>query len=137
MFADELLPTHEASMTPTDRRTRVLIAGGGIAALELVLALRVLAAPHVDVTVLAAEPELAPRAMTVATPFGRGGAQTHDWRQIAQDQRARLVLDEVMAVDTVGRNGHTRRRRRIAYEILVVATRAPPVAALSGAVAFG
>jgi sulfide:quinone oxidoreductase len=137
MFADDLFPTTELSMTGTDRRTRVLIVGGGIAALELVLALRVLAAPHVDVTVLAAEPELAPRAMTVATPFGRGGAQTHDWRQIAQDQRARLVLDEVMAVDTAERIVHTHSGRRMAYEVLVVATGARRVATLPGAVTFG
>src|SRR3954467_10265053 len=100
MFADDLPPTHEPSMTGTDRRTRVLIAGGGIAALELVLALRVLAAPRVSVTVLAPEAELAPPAMTVATPFGRGGTQTYDWRQIAQEQDARLVLDKVVAVNT-------------------------------------
>jgi len=124
-------------MTGADRRTRVLIVGGGIAALELVLALRVLAAAYVDVTVLAAEPELAPRAMTVAAPFGRGGAQTHDWERITQDQGARLVLDEVMAVDAAARIVHTRSGRRMPYDNLVVATGARRVASLPGALTFG
>lgn len=52
----------------TDAR-RVVIVGGGIAALEAVLALHALAGTRVGVTVIAPEPEFALRPLDVARPF--------------------------------------------------------------------
>jgi sulfide:quinone oxidoreductase len=124
-------------MTPADRRTRVLIAGGGVAALELVLALRVLAASHVKVTLLTAQAQLAPRAMTVAAPFGRGAAPSYDWTQIAHEQGMRLVLDKASAIDADKRIVFTGGGRRLPYDILVVATGARRVAPFAGALTFG
>jgi sulfide:quinone oxidoreductase len=130
MFADELLPT-------TGHPANVLIAGGGIAALELLLALRVYAGPHVAITVLTAEPALAPRAMTVAEPFARGGAQTYDWAQIAEEQGARVVFDVLIAVDTAERIVFTHGGRRLRYDVLAVATGARRVEPWAGALTFG
>ncbi len=115
----------------------MLIAGGGVAALELLLALRVHAGGRVAVTLLSAEPALAPRAMSVAAPFGRGGAQTHDWREITADLGARLVLDRLVAVETDSRTAFTHGGRRIPYDVLVLATGARRVAPLAGALTFG
>ena len=50
-------------------QARVLIAGGGVAGLETLLALRVLAGDHVDVTVLAPELKFVNRSMAVDQPF--------------------------------------------------------------------
>jgi sulfide:quinone oxidoreductase len=105
-----------------DARARVLIAGGGIAALELLLALRVLAGSRVDVTVLTAGAELVPRAMTVAEPFQRGGAQAYDWAQIAEGVGANVVIDKLVAVDTAERMVFTNGGRRLRYDVLVAAT---------------
>jgi sulfide:quinone oxidoreductase len=124
-------------MTAEERCTRVLIAGGGIAALELLLALRVLAGADVAITLLTAEAQLAPRAMTVAEPFGRGAAQTHDWSQIADHQHARLVIDKLVAVDTATRIVFTHSGRRLHYDILVLTTGARRVEPFSGALTFG
>lgn len=124
-------------MTVTGRPTNVLIAGGGIAALELLLALRVLAGPRVTVTLLTSEPVLAPRAMTVAEPFARGGAQTYDWAQIVEQQGARLVLDALVAVDTAERIVFTRGGRRLRYDVLAAATGARRVQPCVGALTFG
>jgi sulfide:quinone oxidoreductase len=124
-------------MTADAYSTRVLIAGGGIAALELLLALRVLAGAHVALTLLTAEAKLAPRAMTVAEPFERGAAQTYDWSQITDHQHARLVIDKLVAVDTAAQIVFTHSGRRLHYDILVLATGARRVEPFSGALTFG
>lgn len=124
-------------MTGPDRCTQVLIAGGGVAALELLLALRVHAGPYVAITLLSAEAEFAPRAMTVAEPFERGGAQTYEWSQIVEDQHARLVIDAVVAIDTAERIVFTHGGRRLRYDILALATGARRVEPFAGALTFG
>jgi sulfide:quinone oxidoreductase len=48
---------------------RVLIAGGGVAGLETLLALLALAGDRVDITVLAPEVKFVNRAMAVDQPF--------------------------------------------------------------------
>jgi sulfide:quinone oxidoreductase len=116
---------------------RVLIAGGGIAGLELLLALRVLAGSRVAITVLTADPELAPPAMTVAEPFGRGGAQTYPWKDIGDDQDASVVIDKLVAVDTTARLAFTHSGRRLPYDILALTTGARRVAPFEGALTFG
>ena len=53
-----------------DSRMRVLIAGGGVAALEAMLALRALAADRVSVVLVAPDREFVYRPLAVAEPFG-------------------------------------------------------------------
>jgi sulfide:quinone oxidoreductase len=53
------------------RRPRVLIAGGGVAGLETLLALQALAADRVDVTIVAPELRFSNRSMAVDQPFKR------------------------------------------------------------------
>ena len=50
-------------------RLRVLIAGGGVAGLETLLALRALADDRVDVTIVAPELRFVNRSMAVDQPF--------------------------------------------------------------------
>ena len=128
MILDDVAPTSGP---------RVLIAGGGIAALELLLALRVHAGARLAITLLSADGRLAPPAMTVAEPFARGGAQTWDWTQITAQQDARLVLDRLVAVDTDARIAFTHGGRRIPYDVLVVTTGARRIEPLAGALTFG
>ena len=124
-------------MTDTAARPGVLIAGGGVAALELLLALRVHAGAQVAITLLSGRPEFAPPAMTVAEPFERGGAQTHDWAQIAAQHDAGLVIDKLIAIDTAAQTAFTHSGRRISYDVLVLATGARRVAPFEGALTFG
>ena len=56
-------------------RPRVLIAGGGVAGLETLLALRALAADRVDITILAPELKFVNRSMAVDQPFKRQRAR--------------------------------------------------------------
>ena len=131
--AEHLLPT--ADVLPT--RPRVLIAGGGVAALELLLALRVKAGAQLAITVLSGGPDFAPRAMTVAEPFERGGAQTYGWAEIAERHDVRLVVDKLIAIDTGSRTAFTHSGRRIPYDVLALATGARRVAPFAGALTFG
>jgi sulfide:quinone oxidoreductase len=124
-------------MSTADGPVRVLIAGGGIAGLELLLALRAHAGARASITMLSADAELSPRAMTVAEPFGRGGAQTHGWADIAADQHAKLVVDELVAVDTAARLVFTHGGRRLPYDVLALTTGASRVAPFAGALTFG
>jgi len=126
-----------ASPQNVSEKARVLIAGGGVAALELLLALRVYAGSEVAITLLSGAAEFAPPAMTVAEPFERGGAQTYAWAQIVAEHDARLVVDKLVAVDTGARTAFTHGGRRIPFDVLVVATGARRVAPLDGALTFG
>ena len=68
---------------------RVLVAGGGVAGLEGLLALRDLAGDRVELTLLSPEEEFVYRPMAVAEPFGRGRADRHPLADIASDVRGR------------------------------------------------
>src|SRR6187200_1430926 len=64
---------------------RVLVAGGGVAGLETLLALRHLAGERIERTLLPPEKEFVYRPMAVAEPFSRGHAQRHRLDTIAED----------------------------------------------------
>jgi hypothetical protein len=74
---------------------RVLIAGGGVAALEGLIALRELAGDRLHLTLLAPEPDFVYRPLAVAEPFCLGHAAHHRLAAIAADFGAELIRDSV------------------------------------------
>ena len=78
---------------------RVLVAGGGVAGLETLLALRDLAGDRVRCTLLTPEAEFVYRPMAVAEPFARGQAARHRLDEIARDLGAELLPGRLAAVD--------------------------------------
>src|SRR5207253_11110985 len=68
---------------PTMDRFRVLIAGGGVAALEAALALRHVGDDRVSVTLIAPEPRFWYRPLAVVEPFGLGRVHGVDLAQLA------------------------------------------------------
>lgn len=118
-------------------RTRVVIAGGGVAALEVLLALRTLAPNRVAVTLLTPEREFLYRPVTVAEAFERGEARAYGLDEIAVDQGdAEVICDALEAVDTDAKAVLTRSGKRVSYDVLVVATGAIPREPLPGALTF-
>lgn len=109
---------------------RVLIAGGGVAGLEAVLALRKLLGDRADVTLLAPESEFVYRPMAVGTPFGRGHAQRHRLADIADDLGARLVVDRLQRVDGDAHTAVTGGGDKLTYDALIVAVGATSEPAL-------
>ena len=79
----------------------MIIVGGGVAALEAVLALADLAPDHTDVTVIAPNSDFAYRPLAVREPFAYGAARRYPLAPIVGDAGARLVSDELAWVDPV------------------------------------
>jgi len=115
----------------------VVIAGGGVAALETLLALRALAGHVVDITLVSPATEFIYRPVTVAEAFDRAQAPVYDLGQIVADQGGReLVHDTLADVETRSRIVVTGSGRRIPFDALVVATGAVPRVPFPGAFAF-
>lgn len=100
---------------------RVLVAGGGVAGLEALLALSDLAGDRVVVTLLSPEREFTYRPMAVAAPFGRGRMQRHDLADVTRLVGAELVRGELAAVDAANHAAITSDGRRLSYDALLVA----------------
>ena len=118
-------------------RLHVVIAGGGVAALETLLALRVQAGHLVDVTLLSPSTEFIYRPVTVAEAFDRAEARVYDVGEILADQGGEHIQDTLADVEARGRTVVTGRGGRIPFDALVVATGALPRVPFPGALVFG
>jgi sulfide:quinone oxidoreductase len=107
--------------TPNTKPKRVLIAGGGVAALETVLALHDLAPELTDVSVIAPNPDFHYRPMTVREPFAQGRARRYPLAPIISDAGASLICDELAWVDPENRIAHTKGDEQLEYDALVLA----------------
>ncbi len=119
------------------RRHRVLVAGGGVAALEGVLALRALGGDHVSIAILTPGSELLYRPVTVAEAFDRGQAHTFKIDEILSDQGVERIRDSLALVDAPAMTVVTGAGDRLDYDSLLVATGAHRTETLPGALAFG
>ena len=115
---------------------RVLIAGGGVAGLEALLALRELAEERVEIELLAAEPQFWYRPLAVAEPFGLGEVHGLDLGLVADDVGAGLTLGELQGLDADAHVARTAAGAELEYDVLLVAIGARPVAAVPGAFTF-
>jgi sulfide:quinone oxidoreductase len=102
-------------------KLNVLIVGGGVAALETVLALADLAGDRVQMRVLAPNDEFVYRPMTVREPFAFAAAKRYRLEPILNDAGAELLRDELAWVDPKKRVVHTRSEQELGYEALVLA----------------
>jgi sulfide:quinone oxidoreductase len=115
---------------------RVLIAGGGVAGLETLLALRALAGDLVDLELLAAEPAFWYRPLSVAEPFDAGRAHHFELTEFAEAASAVFSLGELASVDVDAHIARTKAGAELEYELLVLACGAVPRPALAGALTF-
>jgi sulfide:quinone oxidoreductase len=102
-------------------RFSVVIAGGGVAAIEGLLRLRRLAGDAVNITLLAPNDEFFFRALSVKEPFALGGAERHEIRHIVRDSGAEWVKDTLAWVDPDGQVVHTGDGAELGYDALLVA----------------
>ena len=116
---------------------RVLIAGGGIAAAEALLALDDLAGERVRVEVIAPVRQFVYRPHLVAEPFSLGSVARLDLERLARRHRGRSTRDALLSVDPAARSIQTRSGGTLGYDVLLIATGARPVAAVDGALTFG
>jgi sulfide:quinone oxidoreductase len=110
--------TTHASQT---HKLRVVIVGGGVAAVETALGLAHLAPEQTDVTLLAPNAEFVYRPMTVREPFAYPRARRYPLQRIATDTGATLVADALSFIDPDKQMIHTQGDVEIEYDALVLA----------------
>ena len=115
----------------------VLIAGGGVAALETLMALRDLAGERVSITLVAPDTTLTYRPMTVAQPFYFGHAHEYELAGIAREFQADFVRDTVDEVQPEQRTVRCTSGHDLSYDYLVLATGAKAEPAFPSAITFG
>ena len=121
----------------TSSTPHIIIAGGGVAALEALIALRDLGGDEPRVTLLAPEPDFVYRPMAVAEPFCLGHAERHPLATIARDFGADLVRERLSEVDAGARTVTTGGGDTIAYDSLLIAVGARNEAVYRNAITFG
>lgn len=115
---------------------RVLIAGGGFAALEVALALKALGEDRVELTLISPDPSFAYRPAATVEAFGSAPPVSYDLEEIATDLSAAYRRGSVEAV------AHQRHWLRLAsgakldYDFLVLAVGARARIAVPGAMTF-
>jgi sulfide:quinone oxidoreductase len=118
-------------------RLHVVIAGGGVAALEALLALRELIGQRVEITLISPECEFLYRPVTVAEAFERGEARIYGLAEILSNRGGgRFIWDSLVAVEADDQLATTGQGERIPYDVLVVATGALAREPLPGALTF-
>jgi sulfide:quinone oxidoreductase len=114
----------------------VLIAGGGVAALEALLALRDLAEERVAVELVAPEDEFSYRPLSVAEPYGLAEQFRASLAEITADRGARFRRGALAAVDPERRVASLSSGEELEYDSLVIACGARQREAVSGAITF-
>src|SRR5436190_6732284 len=115
---------------------RVVIAGGGVAALEALLALRHLAEDRVAIELLTAEPQFWYRPLAVVEPFGGDDQHGLDLSTVADELEATLMLGTLASVDMEASVARTAAGSELEFDVLLVATGARPFQAVPGALTF-
>lgn len=127
--------TKGAVMTPS-AKMRVLIAGGGVAALEAALALRALAPEAVSIDLLAPDLRFWYRPLAVAAPFGAGKVAHLELDSLAEEIGASFVPGGLVGTDDWRHVARTSLNTEIEYDRLLVACGAVPTPAIKGAITF-
>ena len=117
-------------------RPHVVVAGGGVAALEAVLALRALAGSRPAITLLAPERAFSPPAVSVAMPFGFGPPPSLPLEPFAEAHAVQLVPGMLGAIDTAAHTVAAAGGEPMGYDHLLVAVGARRRAAVRGALTF-
>jgi sulfide:quinone oxidoreductase len=115
---------------------RVLIAGGGVAGLEALMALRALAGERVELMLVAPADEFVYRPLAVEEPFAVGSVRQVPLRDAARDANAAFLSATVDEVDPDQKTVSTSDSERLEYDALVLAVGANAVPAVDHAMAW-
>jgi sulfide:quinone oxidoreductase len=115
---------------------RVLIAGGGVAALEAAIALRDMAGDRVAVAMYAPREEFVYRPFAVTEPYGTSHAMRYDLWRLSERCGASFHRASIDSVDGEARRARTHDGEELSYDRLIVACGTRLLAGVSGAVTF-
>lgn len=100
---------------------KVVVVGGGLAALEAALALDDLAAGLVQITIVAPNQQFVHRPLLVHEPFTPALTTGYSVAEIAERANAELLTDSFKWLDPRGRVVHTERGRSLGYDAVLLA----------------
>jgi sulfide:quinone oxidoreductase len=123
--------------TSDTRPLKVLIVGGGCAALEAAFRLQRIAGERVDTTILAPDEHLVTHALEVLVPFAAGHVPQEPLAALASDAGARLRRGRMISVDPARHRVLTGEGEEIVYDALLIAVGAVKRAPWSHVLAFG
>ncbi len=121
--------------TEPERPRKVTIAGGGIAAMEAVLALRDLA-DGIEIELLAPQAAFEYPPLAVLEPFSIADVPEVSLARFAEEQRVTVHRDTLVAVEPAAHTLVTGKGRQLDYDFLVVAAGAHAVDAVPGSIPF-
>ena len=107
-------------MEGSDNQARVLIAGGGIAGLEAVLALADLAGARASISLLAPEPEFVFKPLAVEEPFTFKPAERHELAPALAQLGGEFIEGALLEVDAGAREAVLGDGSRLPYDYLFV-----------------
>lgn len=119
------------------RPSRVVIAGGGVAGLEALIALRDLAGDRVSITLVAPEQAYTYSPTAVAQVFAMGHVRRYELAEIADTFGAELVCDSVSEVDPSTWRVRCISGDELDYDHLVLAVGARTGRAFRHGISFG
>ena len=118
-------------------RSRILIAGGGVGALESALALRELVGPLAAIALATPAEALEYRPLAVAEPFGYAATHRLEFSRLERTHGVTHRPERIDRVDVAGRRALGTLTGWSEYDALVVAVGARPRRWLEGALTFG
>jgi sulfide:quinone oxidoreductase len=116
---------------------RVVICGGGVAAVEALLALRSLLQVGIEVHLVAPNSQFVYQPLAVAAPFDLTEIHVSELAEIARDQGAELHVDSLARVEPDDRRIDLAGGATLTYDALIVAVGARRQEWLKGALHFG
>jgi sulfide:quinone oxidoreductase len=121
------MPSDDVDMEdPKADRFHVLIAGGGVAALEGLLALRELASDRTEISILAPDDDFVYRPLSVGEPFRRTVPRRFSLWEIARDTGATFHRTALAEIDVGRRIARTTGGSELAFDALLIAVGAQP-----------
>ena len=116
---------------------RIVVVGGGVGAVEAMLALRDLGEGAFDLTLIAPDERFVLKALSTAEPFALGRSEVGLLTDIAAELGAQLRRGSVTAVDPEARVVHCSDDAQVPYDVLILSPGARRRAAFPTGITFG
>ncbi|HYF27596.1 MAG TPA: FAD-dependent oxidoreductase [Baekduia sp.] len=129
-----MLRRHSTNRPDVD--TPIIVAGGGVAALEAVLALRAMTGRDLPITMICPEPRFVYRPLSVLEGFGATAPAALHLAGFAEEQGVGLVRARLAGVDAARRCARTDGGQELRYRALMLAIGGEPREGLPGARMF-
>jgi sulfide:quinone oxidoreductase len=117
-------------------KAKVLIAGGGVAALEAAIAMRDLAGERTELAIYSPREDFIYRPFAVAEPYGASRPMRYAWTELAERCGACFHRAAIASVDAEAQRVRTHGGEEVAYDHLIIASGTRLLAGISGAVTF-